>query len=87
MELRKVVTRLVDPLVWLMVKWSRPFLLLADFKPQPRVFSHLAHLRAEVKYMMAIMVMMLVIKLLPKILTLPSLLLPLPLLFVRLVCS
>ena len=41
------MTRLMVDLVSLVVKlvrWLRPFLFFPDFQPQPRLFTHLAHL-------------------------------------------
>ena len=41
------MTRLMVDLVSLvvgLVRWLRPFLFLPDFKPQPGLFTHLAHL-------------------------------------------
>ena len=53
MEVVMLVTKLMVDLVFrlvirlvvrLVVRWLRPFLFFTDFKPQPRLFTHLAHL-------------------------------------------
>ena len=77
-----LVVNLVVSLVVGMVRWPRPFLVLADFKSQPGLFAHLAHLSKQCKNVTLMRRRLLIVKL-----TLPSLLLPLPLLLVRLACS
>ena len=49
MLVTRLVVNLVVSLVVGLVRWPRPFLVLADFKSQPGLFAHLAHLSKQCK--------------------------------------
>ena len=55
MQVARLMVRLMVRLVVRLVRRPRPFLVLPNFKPQPRLFTHLAHLPKQGKALKVMM--------------------------------
>ena len=55
------VARLMVRLVVRLVRWPRPFLVLPNFKPQPGLFTNLAHLPKQGRALKVMMSMRLIV--------------------------